>query len=101
MTIGRGDRCEIQIEQDSVSRKHARIEQRGERFLIRDLGSMNGTFIDDRPVRESVLAEGALVKVGETIFRFSRRTPAEGVPASDPSGEGSPPAAPAFATQGS
>jgi two-component system, cell cycle response regulator len=71
MVIGRGRRCDIKLDQQSVSRMHARIERRGDEFFIQDLGSMNGTFVDDAAVEGRALTNGALIKVGKTILRFS------------------------------
>jgi pSer/pThr/pTyr-binding forkhead associated (FHA) protein len=96
MTIGRGRRCDIRLGQDSVSRMHARIERRGNEFFIQDLGSMNGTFVDDAAVEGRALADGALIKVGKIILRFAHLDVHD--PEAPPNaGRSSPPAAPAAA----
>ncbi|MBI3463245.1 MAG: FHA domain-containing protein, partial [Planctomycetes bacterium] len=48
--VGRSHHCHIQIPAPGVSRKHALIEVRPSSMLIGDLGSRNGTFVNDRPV---------------------------------------------------
>ena len=57
-----------------VSRRHARIILRGQRFIIEDLGSSNGTFINDKirlgPSAQHVLQSGDLVRLGNTALRF-------------------------------
>ena len=42
----------------------------GKSILIRDLGSTNGTYVNDEPVDEYVLRDGDLIKIGRTIFKF-------------------------------
>ncbi len=57
-----------------VSRRHARIITRGQQFIIEDLGSSNGTFINDKlqlgPSVQHVLRSGDLVRLGSTQLRF-------------------------------
>jgi hypothetical protein len=52
LLIGRDDRCDIAIPERQVSRHHASITLEGDRFILRDLGSKNGTFINGREVDE-------------------------------------------------
>lgn len=57
----------------AISRRHARIQQRGQVYLLEDLGSRNGTFIDGRRVASHtpvVLASGARVHLGPVSFQF-------------------------------
>lgn len=68
--IGRSPKCEIPIEHGSISRNHSKVENTGTSMLIRDLGSTNGTYVNDEPIEECVLCDGDLVKVGRTIFKF-------------------------------
>ncbi len=69
--VGRGSDSQIVLDGDSVSRRHAHFEQRGEAWLIVDDGSTNGTYCNDEAVaRELVLKNGDRVKVGPTIFKF-------------------------------
>lgn len=72
VTIGRSANCEIKIEHGAISRNHARIVITGTSVVIRDLGSTNGTYVNDEPIEEHVLSEGDLLKVGRTIFKFLR-----------------------------
>lgn len=51
ITIGRAPDCDIVILERQVSRYHVRIERDGEGYLLRDLGSKNGTTVNDEPVR--------------------------------------------------
>jgi two-component system, cell cycle response regulator len=68
--IGRSSRSDVQIEEDSISRNHAMIVNRGDRYLLKDLRSTNGTYVNDRPVQEVDLVDSDLVKIGRTIFKF-------------------------------
>jgi two-component system, cell cycle response regulator len=68
--IGRSSKCDIQIDQESISRNHCKLINTGKSVLVRDLGSTNGTYINDNPVDEHVLRDGDLVKIGRTIFKF-------------------------------
>jgi len=70
MTVGRSSRCDIQIDQESISRNHCRFVVSGDGILVRDLGSTNGTYVNDEQVFEKVLQDGDLVKIGRTIFKF-------------------------------
>lgn len=69
--IGRSSKCDIQIDQESVSRNHAAIANSREGVKIRDAGSTNGTFINDELVEgDRELRNGDLVKIGRTIFKY-------------------------------
>lgn len=69
--IGRSSKCDLCIDQDSVSRHHARIARSREgRYSVADLGSTNGTYVNDNAVEERVLVDGDQVKIGRTIFKF-------------------------------
>ncbi|UJR80716.1 GGDEF domain-containing protein [Sandaracinus amylolyticus] len=68
--IGRSSKCDVQVDQESVSRNHARISRLGDGYTIRDLGSTNGTYVNDELVDEIVLRDGDQLKIGRTIFKF-------------------------------
>jgi two-component system cell cycle response regulator len=70
LVVGRSSKCDIQIDQESISRNHSKIVNTGKSILIRDLGSTNGTYVNDEPVDEYVLRDGDLIKIGRTIFKF-------------------------------
>lgn len=71
LTIGRDSSNRICIEDYSVSRRHCLIVSDHDRFLIRDLGSHNGTFVNGAPIDECVLAHGDRIAVGGSVFEFS------------------------------
>jgi diguanylate cyclase (GGDEF)-like protein len=68
--IGRSHRADIQIAHDSVSRRHARIQVEEEFIRIADLGSTNGTYVNDVLVENRKLRDGDLVKIGRTILKY-------------------------------
>ena len=71
LTIGRSPNCEVPIDQESVSRKHCRIQLEDGEFLVRDLGSTNGTYVNDDLVEfHGRLRHGDQLKVGRTILKF-------------------------------
>ncbi len=53
--VGRDPTCDVVVSDGSVSRKHARLERRGEAWHVVDQGSANGTFVDSQRVVESAL----------------------------------------------
>jgi hypothetical protein len=65
VVIGRGD-SDVQLEDAEVSRHHARLEMRGGRAVIKDLGSTNGTFVDDVKVAEAEIEDRGEFRVGQT-----------------------------------
>ncbi len=68
--LGRSSKCDVQLDQESVSRNHARIQRQRNNYVIRDLGSTNGTYVNDELIDEVVLRDGDQLKVGRTIFKF-------------------------------
>jgi len=70
LTLGRSTKSDIQIDQESVSRAHTKIVNSGRSVRIRDLGSTNGTYVNDELVEERTLVDGDLIKIGRTIFKF-------------------------------
>jgi two-component system cell cycle response regulator len=70
LTIGRSGQCDIQIEDDNVSRKHAEIDIRDGQVWLKDLKSTNGSFVNSKRVTEIPLHDGDLVLIGGVLFKF-------------------------------
>lgn len=70
LIIGRSSDAGIQVDRDSVSRRHARLSRQGDGWVVADLQSTNGSYINDMPIREHRLQSGELLKIGNAIFRF-------------------------------
>ncbi len=68
--IGRDAQNNIVLESDSVSRRHAALEVGESGRMLRDLGSTNGSYLNDIQVRSALLTNGDLVKIGDTIFKY-------------------------------
>lgn len=68
--IGRGSEVDLVVDKESVSRRHAKVERRGESFWVVDLKSTNGTYVNDVGVEEAQLRDGDFVKVGNAIYKF-------------------------------
>ena len=70
MVIGRGNDCDIRINDHSVSRRHARIQPGADGYYAVDLQSTNGTFVNDVPASICKLKDGDYLRVGNCIYRF-------------------------------
>jgi len=68
--IGRSDSVHVQVDQESVSRRHAEITSHQSAWRISDLGSTNGTFVNDKAITQTELRDGDLVRIGQTIFKY-------------------------------
>lgn len=70
--IGRHTEADIWLNDDGVSRKHAKISHEGDGYVVYDLGSANGTFVQREKITRRVLADGELIQLGPTaVFRYS------------------------------
>jgi diguanylate cyclase (GGDEF)-like protein len=70
LVIGRGNDCEIRINDHSVSRRHARIQPGADGYYAVDLQSTNGTYVNDVPASMYKLKDGDYLRVGNCIYRF-------------------------------
>jgi len=87
VTLGRAKDCDVQITDkmklsnvDTISRHHARLEKRGERWVLIDgvapgQPSANGVFVNDKRTRENFLIEGDVVRLGLVAFQFVTQLP--------------------------
>src|SRR5712664_3850556 len=70
-TLGRAPECDVVLELDNVSRQHCTIHAHADRFVVRDAGSTNGTFVNDEELRgERLLRAGDLLRLGSLVFKF-------------------------------
>jgi len=69
-TLGRSAEATIQVDHESVSREHAQISVNRGTGRVRDLGSTNGTWVNDHRITDVELRDGDLVRVGQTVFKF-------------------------------
>lgn len=69
-SVGRESANVICLGDASVSRKHCLIKREGELFQVSDLDSLNGTFVNDVPIKERYLEHGDRLRVGDYTFLF-------------------------------
>src|SRR5262249_17814369 len=82
--IGKAPENDVVLEDPTVSRAHLLVQRQGDRFLVQDLGSTNGTFLDGAQVREAYLRPGAILEVGDVRLRFQPEVaPVEIAPTSE------------------
>jgi pSer/pThr/pTyr-binding forkhead associated (FHA) protein len=70
VTIGRDPKCDIVLDFPEISREHARIERRGRRWVVRDLGSANGTWLGDRSIERYTLQDHDTIQLGPALLTF-------------------------------
>jgi len=78
--IGRDADCDVLLSSLSVSRKHAAIEPTAGGWLLKDLSSVNGTFVNGKKVTETLLTSGDKLRLGEVkaVFDISERRSSSG-----------------------
>jgi pSer/pThr/pTyr-binding forkhead associated (FHA) protein len=70
-TLGRAPTADVRIEDSFASSAHARIFPRGQSMYIEDLGSTNGTYLNERQLRTvEELRPGDTIRIGETEYRY-------------------------------
>jgi hypothetical protein len=69
VTLGRAASCTVPLDDGYVSQMHARVFQRGDDWLVEDLGSTNGTYLNGRKVTKAhPVRRGDRVKIGATVL---------------------------------
>ncbi|MCS6770921.1 MAG: FHA domain-containing protein [Kiritimatiellae bacterium] len=74
VTIGRASDNLIAISNATVSGHHAVIKREGDAYVLRDLGSTNGTRVNSREIKEAVLRPKDLIQIGSVEFLFNSET---------------------------
>jgi pSer/pThr/pTyr-binding forkhead associated (FHA) protein len=72
-TIGRSPDCDIFLDDVTVSRRHSVVAVSGDRFVIEDLGSLNGTFLNRQRIEQAPLTDDDEVQIGKYRFVFLAR----------------------------
>jgi hypothetical protein len=71
--LGRGDQADIVLEDSFASSSHARLVPHGDVIVLEDLGSTNGTYLNDEPLRgPQPLHPGDRIRIGDSDFTFER-----------------------------
>ena len=72
MSIGRESGNFVQLDDNEVSRRHAEIRRVGAGFVVGDLKSSNGTYLNNRKVERAELASGDQIQIGRTVMVYSK-----------------------------
>lgn len=71
--IGRHESCKIRIASEEVSKQHCRLKHKADGLYLKDLGSRNGTFLNDQPIADEVkIKPGDLLRVGPMTFLIAQ-----------------------------
>lgn len=70
ITVGRAASSDIVLDEQFVSGAHARLVPRGQYYFVEDLGSTNGTFLNEKQVTEAQLRLDSRLRIGDTTFRY-------------------------------
>lgn len=71
ITFGRGSSCTVVLGDDYVSNQHARLTPAGDRWMLEDLGSTNGTYLSERRVTDATpVPLGAPIRLGRTTLEL-------------------------------
>jgi pSer/pThr/pTyr-binding forkhead associated (FHA) protein len=77
-TVGRHPEADIFLDDVTVSRRHSEFLRAGTEFQVKDLGSLNGTYLDGARIDNAILTDGAEVQVGKFRLTFyAARTDAQ------------------------
>ncbi|MBN1574102.1 MAG: FHA domain-containing protein [Deltaproteobacteria bacterium] len=68
--VGRGTDCDVIIDHETVSGHHAKIRNEGGKYILYDLASRNGTFLNDKKISKAQLRDGDNITLGEMKFVF-------------------------------
>lgn len=74
LIVGRAEECDLQLPDRRMSRRHARFHKIDDRLFVEDLGSPNGTLVNQHRIRKSELHSGDIVTMGKTSVRIATTT---------------------------
>ncbi|WP_425953608.1 FHA domain-containing protein [Xylanimonas sp. McL0601] len=77
---GRSEQADIFLDDVTVSRKHAEFVRDGDRFVVRDIGSLNGTYVNRQRIDAAVLTTGDEVQIGKFRMSFQASPQAQQAP---------------------
>lgn len=69
--IGRGDSCDIRLTENSISRRHAVIQRKGEQWEVADLSSQNGLYLDGKRCEKAILSGPTRFRLGNVECEFA------------------------------
>jgi pSer/pThr/pTyr-binding forkhead associated (FHA) protein len=69
-SIGRDESCSVYLDYPNISRRHAEVGREGDVFVLKDLGSTNGTWVGDQRVDQLTLRDGVVFRIGPAQIVF-------------------------------
>jgi len=76
-TIGRSETADIFLEDWAISRRHVDLVVKGQRVVLYDLGSTNGTYVNAERVAKRELLSGDMIRIGQTVLKYISAASAE------------------------
>ena len=74
LSVGRAPDCQVLLDNAAISRRHAELQVQGDEVRLRDLDSVNGSWVNEQRLRGSVLlADGDMLRLGEVVLKFFQR----------------------------
>ncbi|MDG0816778.1 sigma 54-interacting transcriptional regulator [Bdellovibrio svalbardensis] len=70
-TLGKDVNCQIQLDGEDIAERHCRLERKEAGFLIRDMRTSFGTFVNDAKIVEALLQEGDIIRIGSQELLFT------------------------------
>src|SRR4051812_28037071 len=67
LLIGRGDDCDVVVQSTEVSRRHAELRREGPIWIVRDLQSRNGVFVDGARTDQAPIQAGTVLRLGDWV----------------------------------
>lgn|GEM_PF-1692597 len=101
--VGRGSQCGLQLPSPHVSRQQCELSVQGDQVILENLGSVNGTYLNDRPIDRVYVQDGDLITFCDVALRVRIPRPGQQVdpdrtvayaPGQEPPGKGNSPGAP-------
>ncbi len=74
LLVGRSGDCDVVLRSKKVSRKHCLLVLYGDKIIVRDLGSTNGTFVNSVRVTQGELRANELLQIGDYIYQLVHKT---------------------------
>lgn len=69
--IGRAPEADVRLDSPDVSRKHASLRKMGEKYVLEDLSSANGTYVNNQRIQSTTLNDGDLIEIGKFLLVFA------------------------------
>jgi pSer/pThr/pTyr-binding forkhead associated (FHA) protein len=85
LSVGRGKSADVVVNDATLSRRHFVVERDGEGYLLKDLDSQNGTWVDGHRAQATKLRHHDCILAGRTLFLFSQQAAHAAVTAPNPS----------------